>query len=72
MAAPYANVPKIILIIRLEMDSDGKWTILVQEALKCAVIIASAKFSTFFLHEKKTKRKCLHGLFGLRFDKELS
>lgn len=44
----YSGVPKIIPIIGLQMDSDGKWTILVHEAHKCADIIAEPSLAHSF------------------------
>lgn len=36
------------------MDSDGKWTILVQEAHKCAVIIAEPSLAHSLCMKKNT------------------
>lgn len=52
MTTGYSGVPKIILIIGLQMDSDGKWTILVHEAHKCAVIIVEPSLAHSFCMEK--------------------
>lgn len=48
MTTGYSGVPKIILIIGLHMDSDGKWTILVHEAHKCAVTTAEPSLAHSF------------------------
>lgn len=48
----YPGVPKIILIIGLQMDSDGKWTISVHEARKCAVIIAAPSLAHSFCRKE--------------------
>jgi len=48
VATGYSGVLKIILIVGLWMDSDGKWTILVHEAHKCAVIIAEPSLAHSF------------------------
>lgn len=48
----YSGVLKIILIIGLQMDSDGKWTILVHKAHKCAVIIAEPSLAHSFCMKK--------------------
>lgn len=44
----YSGVPKIILIIGLLEDSDGKWTISVHKAHKCAVITAEPSLAHSF------------------------
>lgn len=53
MTTGYSGVLKIILITGLQMDSDGKWTILVQEAHKCAVIIAEPSLAHSLCMKKK-------------------
>lgn len=49
----YFGVLKIILIIGLQMDSDGKWTILVHKAHKCAAIIAEPSLAHSSCMKKK-------------------
>lgn len=48
----YPGVPKIILIIGLQTDSDGKWTISFHEAHKCAVIIAAPSLAHSFCRKE--------------------
>lgn len=76
----YSGVPKIILIIGLQMDSDGKWTILVQEAHKCAVITAEPSLAHSFCMKKcpafKNQLDWTPGsrkyFFGVLFEREPS
>ena len=55
MTTGYSGMPKIILIIRLHVDSDGKWTISFHEAHKCVDIMALPSLAhSFFMKEHLT------------------